>query len=58
MNDPRRFLDQMSAGYQDAIILLAANHLGVFAALQAGPRTAVELARELDLDGRDRKSVV
>jgi predicted O-methyltransferase YrrM len=52
MDDPRRFLDQMSAGYQDAIILLAANHLGVFSALQAGPRTAVELAAVLGCDRR------
>jgi SAM-dependent methyltransferase len=52
MTDPRRLLDQMAAGYQDAAILLAANHLGVFTALQGGPRTAVALARELGCDGR------
>jgi len=52
MDDPRRYLDQVSAGYQDAIILLAANHLGVFCALQSGPRLAIDLARELRCDPR------
>jgi hypothetical protein len=52
MDDPRRFLDQMSAGYQDAIILLAANHLGVFTALANGPRTAIDMAGDLDCDAR------
>jgi len=52
MNDPRAFLDSMSAGYQDAAILLTANHLGVFGALAEGPRTAEELARELSVDAR------
>ncbi len=50
--DARARLDQISAGYQDAVILLAANHLGVFARLAHGPRSAVELAAELDLDAR------
>lgn len=52
MDDPRRFLDQMSAGYQDAIILLAANHLGVFTALGDGPRTAIDMAGDLRCDAR------
>jgi hypothetical protein len=47
MEDSRRFLDQISAGYQDAIILLTANHLGVFDALEVGPRTVADLACEL-----------
>jgi predicted O-methyltransferase YrrM len=50
--DARARLDQISAGYQDAIILLAANHLGVFAQLAHGSRTAAELAGELGLDAR------
>jgi predicted O-methyltransferase YrrM len=50
--DARARLDQISAGYQDAIILLAANHLGVFAQLAHGSRTVVELAEELGLDAR------
>lgn len=50
--DARRFVDGISAGYQDAIILLAANHLGVFTALGGGPRTAPELARDLGCDAR------
>lgn len=50
--DPRRFLDQLAAAYQDSLILLAANHLGVLAALQDGPRTARDLAGALDLDPR------
>ena len=33
MTDPRAFLDRLSAGYQDSMILLAANPLGVFGAL-------------------------
>jgi predicted O-methyltransferase YrrM len=50
--DARARLDQISAGYQDAIILLAANPLGVFARLARGPRGAAELATELNLDAR------
>jgi predicted O-methyltransferase YrrM len=50
--DARARLDQISAGYQDAIILLAANHLGVFARLARGPRDVAGLASELDLDAR------
>jgi predicted O-methyltransferase YrrM len=52
MNDPRAFLDQMSAGYQDATILLTANHLGVFAALAGGPRHPGDLAGDLACDPR------
>jgi predicted O-methyltransferase YrrM len=52
MDDPRRFLDSMSAGYQEAIILLTANHLGIPAALVDGPRSAAELAASLDCDER------
>ncbi|MEZ4389024.1 MAG: methyltransferase [Candidatus Krumholzibacteriia bacterium] len=52
MTDPRPFLDRMSGGYQDAMILLAANHLGVFGALATGPRTAAELASQLEVDPR------
>jgi hypothetical protein len=52
MTDPRAFLDRMSAGYQDAMILLAANHVGVFAALAGGPRTLADLAGDLDCDRR------
>ncbi len=52
MTDPRPFLDRMSGGYQDAMILLSANHLGVFAALANGPRTAAQLASDLDVDPR------
>jgi predicted O-methyltransferase YrrM len=52
MDDPRAFLDHVSAGYQDAMILLAANHVGVFTALRAGPRTVAELATELGCDPR------
>ena len=50
--DARARLDQISAGYQDAIILLAANHLGIFARLALGPRQTADLAQELDLDAR------
>ncbi len=50
--DARARLDQISAGYQDAIILLAANHLGVFAGLAHGPRQAGDLAEDLRLDTR------
>jgi predicted O-methyltransferase YrrM len=50
--DTRARLDQISAGYQDAIILLAANHLGVFAQLAHGPSKAADLASELRLDAR------
>lgn len=52
MTDPRAFLDRLAVGYQESIILLAANHLGVFGALAAGPRTARTLADSLDLDPR------
>lgn len=52
MNDARQFLDQMSAGYQSAITLLTANHLGLFTALEDGPRTATQLAYELSVDAR------
>ena len=52
MNDPRAFLDCLSAGYQDSMILLSANHLGVFGALADGPRTTVDLAGDLDCDPR------
>ncbi len=50
--DTRARLDQISAGYQDAIILLAANHLGVFAQLAHGPCRVGELAEKLSLDAR------
>lgn len=50
--DPRARLDQISAGYQDAIILLAANHLGILAHLARAPRQAAPLAAELGLDAR------
>lgn len=52
MTDPRSLLDRTSAAYQDSIILLTANHLGVFGALAAGPRTAAQLANDLGLDAR------
>ncbi|HOX26800.1 MAG TPA: methyltransferase [Candidatus Krumholzibacteria bacterium] len=52
MDDPRRFLDRISTGYQDAIILLAANHLGVFGALRDGPRAVDDLADDLACDRR------
>lgn len=52
MEDARRFLDQVAMGYQDAIILLVGNHLGVFTALRDGPRTAASLADELACDRR------
>jgi SAM-dependent methyltransferase len=52
MTDPRAFLDRLSTGYQDAIIVLAANHLGVFGALAGGPRTADDLAGDLACDPR------
>lgn len=45
-------LDELSAGYQNAIILLTANHLGVFPALAGPPREAADAARELGLDPR------
>ncbi len=50
--DPQQRLDELSAGYQNAVILLTANHLGVFPALAAGPRVAADLASELGLDAR------
>ncbi len=52
MTDPRTRLDQISAGYQDAVILLTANHLGVFDALRHAPRKTPDLARDLDCDPR------
>jgi SAM-dependent methyltransferase/predicted transcriptional regulator len=52
MTDPRATLDHLSAGYQDAVILLTANHLGLFGALVGEPQTATDLAQELDLDPR------
>ncbi len=50
--DARHRLDEISRGYQDAIVLITANHLGVLAALAGGPRTPSALATELQLDGR------
>ncbi|MBD3222573.1 hypothetical protein GF314_15165, partial [bacterium] len=52
MTDPRATLDRLSAGYQDAVILLTANHLGIFGALAGEPQTVTDLAHELDLDPR------
>lgn len=49
---PSQRLDELSAGYQNAVILLTANHAGVFPALAGSPRPAAEVARELGLDAR------
>lgn len=50
--DPRLRLDEIARGYQDAIVLLTANQLGIFASLLAEPKQAAEVARGLDLDVR------
>ncbi|MHB8077962.1 MAG: methyltransferase [Candidatus Krumholzibacteriia bacterium] len=50
--DPRARLDALAHGYQNACILLTANHLGVFRALGGGPRDAAGLAAELGVDAR------
>lgn len=50
--DPRTRLDALAHGYQNAFILLTANHLGVFRALRSGPRDAAGLAAELQVDAR------
>jgi hypothetical protein len=52
MNDPRAFLDRLSGGYQDSLILLAANHLGVFGPLARAERDAASLAADLECDPR------
>lgn len=51
--DPKAFLESIAHGYQDAIILLVANHLGVFGALAGqAPRSAAELAADLAVNAR------
>ncbi len=50
--ESRARLDALAHGYQNAVILLTANHLGLFRALRGGPRTAADLAAELRVDGR------
>lgn len=45
-------LDNIAVGYQASQILLAANRLGVFAALVQGPRSAAQLAADLDANPR------
>jgi SAM-dependent methyltransferase len=50
--DPRARLDALVHGYQNAFILLTANHLGLFQALREGPRAAADLAAELRVDAR------
>lgn len=52
MDNPRAFVDRIAGGYQDAMILLAANHLGVFGALAHQPATVDQLAHRLDADPR------
>jgi len=52
MTDHRAFIDRLAAGYQESLLVLAANHLGVFGALADGPRGAAELATTLDVDLR------
>jgi len=54
----RAQLESIAHGYQDAVILLTANHLGLFRALHGEPRTAADLARELDLDARGLELVL
>lgn len=50
--EPRVRLDALVHGYQNAFILLTANHLGLFRALRNGPRAAADLAAELRVDAR------
>jgi len=50
--EPRVRLDALAQGYQNAFILLTANHLGLFRALRDGPRAAADLAAELQVDAR------
>ena len=50
--EPRARLDALVHGYQNAFILLTANHLGLFRALRGGPRAAAGLAAELRVDAR------
>ena len=50
--EPRARLDALVHGYQNAFILLTANHLGLFRALRDGPRAAADLAAELRVDAR------
>jgi C-methyltransferase len=45
-------LDEVLQGYRASAVLLAAQRLGVFAALAAGPRAAGELAASLGADPR------
>ncbi len=52
MTDARAHLDRTATAFQDSAVLLTANHLGLTGALCRGPRTARDLAADLDLDPR------
>jgi len=45
-------LEERAGGFQAATIVLAANHVGIFATLCAAPMGSEELANRLKLDGR------
>jgi hypothetical protein len=45
-------LEEKAAGFQAATVILAANHVGIFGALCAGPMTCEGLAKRLKLDRR------
>ena len=45
-------LEEKAAGFQAATVILAANHVGIFGVLCAGPMTCAELAKTLKLDRR------
>ena len=45
-------IDEITSGYKASQILLTANRLGLFAALETGPLSATELASRLDTNPR------
>ena len=48
----RHELEALARGFQPAVVVLAANHLGVLAKLAAAPATSGEVAEALSLDRR------
>lgn len=56
--DARAHLDRTATAFQDSAVLLAANHLGLTAALCRGPRRADALAADLGLDARATETLL